>query len=273
MAKKEMANAQIVEAIESIVDEKLLDKETVVQTLRDAITLAVKKKYGSADNIEIELDPNLGRVVVIAKKKVKREVEDPLLEIEASEAKLIDPNIRVNQWISVELDLSNFGRNAIQIAKQILVQRIREAERERVFNDFQHKLNDIASGPVQRIERGAVIVDLGRTEGIIVRGEQIPGERYIVGRIIRALVIDVQKNPKGPQIFLSRKSPDFLRKLFEFEVPEIYEGRVEIVAIARESGERSKIAVYSVDDKIDPVGACVGIKGTRVQSVVKELNN
>jgi N utilization substance protein A len=173
----------------------------------------------------------------------------------------------------VELDLANFGRNAIQIAKQILIQRIREAEREKIFDDFQHKINDITSGPVQRIERGAVIVNLGRTEGVIPRAEQIPGERYIMGKIIRALVLDVQKNPRGPQILMSRKSPDFLRKLFEFEVPEIYEGRVEIVAIAREAGERSKIAVYSVDEKIDPVGACVGLKGTRVQSVVKELNN
>jgi len=273
MAKVEIANAQIAEAIEDIVSEKLLDKEVVMQTLRDALLLAVKKKYGSAENVEVELDPELGTVRVLAKKKVKREVEDPTIEIEASVAKKIDPKIRVNQWMWVPLDLSTFGRNAIQIAKQILIQRIREAEREQVFDDYQHKVGEITSGPVQRIERGAVIINLGRTEGVIPRGEQIPGEHYVTGRIVRALVIDVQKNPKGPQILLSRRSPEFLKKLFEFEVPEIYEGRVEIVGVARESGERSKIAVYSVDDKIDPVGACVGLKGTRVQSVVKELNN
>ncbi len=273
MAKKELANVQIVEAIEELISDKLLDKETIVQTLKDALILAVKKKYGSSDNVEIEMDPAIGRIAVRAKKKVKREVEDPLLEIDADEAKAIDPEIRINQWMWVDLDLASFGRNAIQIAKQILIQRIREAEREHVYSDFQHKVNEITSGPIQRIERGAVIVNLGKTEGVIPRNEQIPGERYNTGRIIRSLVLDVQKNPKGPQILLSRKSPEFLRKLFEFEVPEIYEGRVEIVAVSREAGERSKIAVYSVDDKIDPVGACVGLKGTRVQSVVKELNN
>ncbi|MCK5832297.1 transcription termination/antitermination protein NusA [bacterium] len=273
MAKKELGNIQIVEAMEEIINEKLLDADTVVQTLKDALLLAVKKKYGSADNVEVEFDPKVGRLAIRAKKKVKREVEDPLLDIDAAEAKALDPDIRINQWMWVYLDLATFGRNAIQIAKQILIQRIREAERENVFADFQHKIKEITSGPIQRIEKGAIIINLGRTEGVIPRGEQIPGERYSIGKIIRSLVLDVQKNPRGPQILLSRKSADFLRKLFEFEVPEIYEGRVEIVAIAREAGERSKIAVYSVDEKIDPVGACVGLKGTRVQSVVKELNN
>jgi len=273
MAKKELGNAQIVEAIEDIINEKLLDKETVIDTLKEALVLAVKKKFGTTDNVEVEFEPAIGRISIRAKKKVKREVEDPLTEIEASEAKAIDPDIRINQWMWVDLDLATFGRNAIQIAKQILIQRIREAERENVFEDFQHKVMEITSGPIQRIERGAVVVNLGKTEGIIPRSEQIPGERYTIGRIIRSLVLDVQKNPRGPQILLSRKSPEFLRKLFEFEVPEIYEGRVEVVAVAREAGERSKIAVYSVDEKIDPVGACVGLKGTRVQGIVKELNN
>jgi len=270
---KEIANAQIAEAIDDIVSEKLLDKDVVIQTLKDALILAVKKKYGTADNIEIELDPDIGKVEVRAKKKVKRVVEDPINEIEAKLAKSIDPSIRINQYLWVPLELSGFGRNAIQIAKQILIQRIREAEREQVFDDFQHKVGEITSGAVQRIERGAVIVNLGRTEGIVHRSEQIPGEHLPLGRIVRILVKEVQKNPKGPQIILSRRSPEFLRKLFEFEVPEIYENRVEIISIAREAGERSKIAVYSVDEKIDPVGACVGLKGTRVQSVVKELNN
>ncbi len=273
MAMGEIANINVAEAIEDIVKEKLLDREVVIQTLKDALILAVKKKYGSADNIEVEVDPDIGLLQVRARKKVKREVEDPLTEIEAKKAKAIDPSIRVNQYITVPLDLSRFGRNAIQIAKQIMIQRIREAEREQVFDDFQHKVGEITSGAIQRMERGAFILNLGRTEGVIPRSEQIPGEHLPVGRIVRALVKDVQKNPKGPQIVLSRRSPLFLKKLFEFEVPEIYENRVEIVAVAREAGERSKLAVYSVDDKIDPVGACVGLKGTRVQSVVKELNN
>lgn len=269
----EIANIHVAEAIEDIVKEKLLDREVVIQTLKDALILAVKKKYGSADNIEVEIDPDIGRLEVLATKKVKRGVEDPLTEIEADEAKAIDPEIRVNQFITVPLDLTAFGRNAIQIAKQIMIQRIREAEREQVFDDFQHKVGEITSGSIQRMERGAFIINLGRTEGVIPRSEQIPGEHLPIGKIVRSMVKEVQKNPKGPQIVLTRKSPLFLKKLFEFEVPEIYENRVEIVAVAREAGERSKIAVYSVDDKIDPVGACVGLKGTRVQSVVKELNN
>jgi len=269
----EITNIHVAEAIEDIVKEKLLDKETVIQTLKDALIIAVKKKYGSSENVEVKIDPDLGKLEVLATKKVKREVEDPLTEIEADKAKEIDPSIRINQLITVPLDLSAFGRNAIQIAKQIMIQRIREAEREQVFDDFQHKVGEITSGAIQRLEKGAFIINLGRTEAIIPRSEQIPGEHLPIGRIVRALVKDVQKNPKGPQIVLSRKSPIFLKKLFEFEVPEIYENRVEIVAAAREAGERSKLAVYSVDDKIDPVGACVGLKGTRVQSVVKELNN
>jgi N utilization substance protein A len=269
----EIANIHVAEAIEDIVKEKLLDRDVVIQTLKDALILAVKKKYGSAENIEVEIDPDIGRLEVLATKKVKRGIEDPLTEIEADEAKAIDPEIRVNQFITVPLDLTAFGRNAIQIAKQIMIQRIREAEREQVFDDFQHKVGEITSGSIQRMERGAFIINLGRTEGVIPRSEQIPGEHLPVGKIVRSMVKEVQKNPKGPQIVLTRKSPLFLKKLFEFEVPEIYENRVEIIAVAREAGERSKIAVYSVDDKIDPVGACVGLKGTRVQSVVKELNN
>ncbi|HDR91206.1 MAG TPA: transcription termination factor NusA, partial [candidate division Zixibacteria bacterium] len=273
MTMGEITNIQVAEAIEDIVKEKLLDKETVIQTLKDALIIAVKKKDGPSDNVEVNIDPEMGKLEVLATKKVKREVEDPLAEIEADKAKEIDPSIRVGQFITVPLDLSAFGRNAIQIAKQIMIQRIREAEREQVFDDFQHKVGEITSGAIQRMEKGAFIINLGRTEAIIPRSEQIPGEHLPIGRIVRALVKDVQKNPKGPQIVLSRKSPIFLKKLFEFEVPEIYENRVEIVAAAREAGERSKLAVYSVDDKIDPVGACVGLKGTRVQSVVKELNN
>jgi len=185
---KEIANAQIAEAIDDIVSEKLLDKDVVIQTLKDALILAVKKKYGTADNIEIELDPDIGKVEVRAKKKVKRVVEDPINEIEAKLAKSIDPSIRINQYLWVPLELSGFGRNAIQIAKQILIQRIREAEREQVFDDFQHKVGEITSGAVQRIERGAVIVNLGRTEGIVHRSEQIPGEHLPLGRIVRILV-------------------------------------------------------------------------------------
>ena len=233
----------------------------------------MKKKYGNSDNIEIDINPNMGVVSIVAERKVVKDVEDPNTEIELSEAKKIDSSTKLGKTIGVDLDLSKFGRNAIQIAKQILIQRIREAERENVFEDFTHKVGEISSGPVQRIERGAIILNLGRTEGVIPRSEQIPGERVMPNRILRAYVLDVQKNPRGPQVLLTRRSPEFVRKLFEFEVPEIYEGRVEIVGVAREAGDRTKIAVYSVDDKIDPVGACVGLKGTRVQSVVKELNN
>jgi N utilization substance protein A len=202
-----------------------------------------------------------------------KEVEDKALEISRADAKLIDPSARVGKEIQEQLNFQDFGRNAIQAAKQILIQRIREAEREKIFVDYQDRIGEIITGTVQQVDRGNLIVNLGRPEGIVPVQEQIRRERYRQGDTIRAYLLDVQKTTKGPQILLSRTHPGFLEKLFELEVPEIYEKIVEIKAIAREAGDRSKVAVVSHDARVDPVGACVGLKGTRVQNIVRELSN
>jgi N utilization substance protein A len=175
--------------------------------------------------------------------------------------------------VPVNVEFSEFGRNAIAVAKQILIQKVREAERERIYEEYKNKVGSVVTGGVQQIEKGHIIVNLGRAEAVLSPKEQIPKERYRQGDRIRALILDVQKSLKGPQIILSRANPEFVKRLFELEVPEIYEKIIEIKAVAREPGERSKIAVSSIDDRVDPVGACVGVKGTRVQSIVRELSN
>ena len=268
-----IANYKIVEAFEDIVKDKNLSVEIVLETMEQALYAAVKKKYGSADNVQITIDAELGTISIIAEKKVVMKIKDSGIEISRKEARKILPGAKVGDIIEVKLDPAEFGRNAVTAAKQNLIQRIKETEREMVFADFRHKIGEIVSGMVLRIERGAVIIALGRAEGIILRSEQIPGEHLPMGKTIRAWLKDVQKESSGPQVILSRRAAEFVKKLFEFEVPEVYEGRVQVINVSREAGERSKIAVYSTDDRIDPVGACVGLKGTRVQSVVKELSN
>jgi len=268
-----IANYQIVEALTDLVRDKSLEPETVLETLKQALLAAVKKKYGSIDNVEVDIDDELGTIKIMAKKTVATKPSDTTLEIAKKEAKKIKPDVKVGDIVEIELDPAEFGRNAIMVAKQSLVQKIKETEREIIYADYRHKVGEIISGMVARIERGNVILNLGRTEGIVPRSEQIPEEHLPIGKTIRAYVKDVRKDSAGPQIVLSRRAAEFVKKLFEFEVPEVYEGRVQIVAVSREAGERAKLAVYSTDDRIDPVGACVGLKGTRVQSVVKELSN
>ncbi len=270
---KEISNHQIVDALTEIVKDKNLDPDVVLDTLEHALLSAVKKKYGTNENVEIEIDPELGVINIIAYKTVVSKVSEPALEIKKSEAKKIDPDVRVGDEVAIELDPAEFGRNAIMVAKQSLLQRIKETEREIIYEDYRHKVGEMVSGMVSRVERGNIIINLGKTEGMIPHSEQIPNEHLPIGKTVRAYVKDVRKDSQGPQIILSRRAPEFVKKLFEFEVPEVYEGRVQIVSVAREAGERTKIAVYSTDDRIDPVGACVGLKGTRVQSVVKELSN
>ena len=271
--RDEIANYQIVDALTDIVKDKNLDAEIVLDTLRQALLSAVRKRYGTSDNVDIDIDAELGKITIIAHKTVVTKVNEPALEIAKSEAKKIKKDVKVGDIVDVELDPTEFGRNAIMVAKQSLLQKIKETEREIIYADYRHKIGEMISGMVARVERGNIIVNLGKTEGVIPRNEQLPDEHLPIGKTVRAYVKDVRRESSGPQIVLSRKAADFVRKLFEFEVPEIYEGRVQIVAVSREAGERAKIAVYSTDDRIDPVGACVGLKGTRVQSVVKELSN
>jgi len=264
----------MVEAITLIAREKNLDFDSVLETLQASLLAAAKKKYNYVDNITFKFDRKDNDLLMIATKKVVEESSDPNTEVSLGEAKEIDPEAEVGDEIDIYIDYEEeFGRNAIASAKQTLVQKVREAERDRVYEEFVDKVGTLSSGVVQQIDKGNVIVNLGRAEGVVPIKEQIPREKFRQGDRIRAYILDVQRESRGPQIILSRVNNEFLRSLFALEVPEIYEKVIEIRAIAREPGERAKVAVYSSDERIDPVGACVGIKGVRVQSIVRELNN
>lgn len=264
----------MLEAMTLIAREKNIDFDAVVETLEASLLAAAKKKYAYTDNITFKFDRKANELSMIATKKVVNQVNDPNTEIPLTDAKELDPEAQLGDELDIYLDYEfEFGRNAINSAKQILIQKIREAEHERIYNEFIDKVGTLVTGVVQQIDKGNVIVNLGRGEAILLVKEQIPREKFRQGDRIRAYILDVQKTPRGPQIILSRVNNEFLRALFALEVPEIYEKIIEIRAIAREPGERAKIAVYSSDERIDPVGACVGIKGVRVQSIVRELNN
>lgn len=264
----------MIEAMTLIAREKNIEFDAVLETLEASLLAAAKKKYPHTDNISFRFDRKNNDLLMIVTKRVVEEVEDPQTEITLAAAREIDPEAELGDELDEYLDYETvFGRNAIAAAKQILIQKVREAERERIYNEFIDKVGTLASGVVQQVDKGNVIINLGRGEGVLPIKEQIPREKFRQGDRVRALIIDVQKNLRGPQIILSRVSNEFLKALFALEVPEIYERVIEIKAIAREAGERSKVAVYSSDDRIDPVGACVGIKGVRVQAIVRELNN
>lgn len=266
-------NYEIVEALGQIAREKNVSQELVLETLEMGLLSAAKKRYGTAENINVSVNQKTGDLAVTSTKTVVETVENPAMELALSRAMLLKPDAQIGDEISEELSLADFGRNAIQTAKQILVQRVREAERERIYSDFLKRVGDIISGTVQQVNRSEIIVSLGRTEAVIPQKEQIRREKYRQGDTVRAYILEVQRTTKGPQVVLSRTHPRFLERLFEIEVPEIYEGIVQIKAVARDPGERSKIAVTSSEDRIDPVGACVGVKGSRVQAVVRELSN
>jgi len=264
----------MVEAMTLIAREKNIDFDSVVETVQASLLAAAKKKYEYTDNFSFKFDRKNNELLMMATKSVVEDVEDKYTEISLREAQAIDAEAQVGDEIDIYIDYElEFGRNAIQSAKQMLIQKVREAERERIYEEYIDKVGSLASGVVQQIDKGNVIVNLGRAEAILPVKEQIPREKFRQGDRVRAYILDVQKNTRGPQIVLSRVTNDFLHALFELEVPEIYEKVIEIRAIAREPGERAKIAVFSSDDRIDPVGACVGIKGVRVQAIVRELNN
>ena len=268
-------NYEVLEALGQIAQEKNVDKALVIETLEIGLLSATKRRFGTSDNVEVNIDANSGDIEVFATKSVVKdeEIEDPALQIGLTAAREIEPGVKVNGEIRQMLRFADFGRNAIQSTKQILIQRVREAEREKIYEDYQTRIGEIISGTVQQISHGDILINLGRTEAVVPLKEQIRKERYRQGDPIRAYLVNVLRTSKGPQVVLSRTHPQFLVKLFQFEVPEIYEGIIEIKAVAREPGERAKIAVYSNDARIDPVGACVGMKGSRVQAVVRELSN
>lgn len=267
-------NYDIIEAFGQIAAEKNLALDYVLETVESALISAVKKKYPSVeDSIRVEINRSEGEINVYMTKEVVEKVNDAGLEMTVEEASEFYEDVEVGQQLEIPMPFEEFGRNAIATAKQILIQKVREAEREKIYNDYKDKVNQLVMGNVQQVEKSGILVNLGRAEAIITPREMIKKEKFRQGDRIKALIIDVQNSNRGPQINLSRSSDSFLRKLFEQEVPEIAEKIIEIKAIARESGERSKVAVYSNDDRIDAVGACVGVKGVRVQNIVRELNN
>jgi N utilization substance protein A len=256
--------------IDQVGKDKGIDRKVIIEALEQAVLTASRKKYGHQGEIEVRYNEEAGEVELFQFKQVVEEVVNPATEISLEEARNLDNEAQLGDSLGVKLT-TDFGRIGAQTAKQVIIQKVRDAEREHVFNEFKDRKGDLASGMVQRMEKGNIYVSIGRAEAVLHQKEQIPGEVYRQGERIRAYILDVQKNAKGPQIFLSRTHPGFLTKLFEMEVPEISEGIIKIINAAREPGERAKIAVYSTSRDVDPVGACVGMKGSRVQSVVQEL--
>lgn len=264
-------NAEFMQAFEQLGKEKGIAAEVLFDAIEAALISAYKRNFGLAQNVRVSLDRITGEIHVFARKNIVEIVEDERLEIQLSEAKKIDSNYEVDDVIEIEVTPKNFGRIAAQTAKQVVVQRIREAERGIIYEEFSNRESDILTGIVQRIEQKNVFIDLGKAEAILAPSEQIPFEQYKHGDRVKSYIIEVKKTTKGPQILVSRTHPGLLKRLFELEVPEIHDGIVEIKSVAREPGMRSKIAVYSRDEDIDPVGSCVGHKGMRVQTIVDEL--
>ena len=269
----EMKNDFII-AINQVCSERQLSKEVVLEAVEAALISAYKRNFGSAQNIIARIDPESGEAQVYAEKEVVEEVRDQKAEILLAEAQEIDPNAEVGQIILIESTPRDFGRIAAQTAKQVILQRIREAEREALYTSYADREGELINGTVQRVDylSGAVILNLGKTEAILPRKEQIPAERYYSNQRLRAYVMEVHKTNRGPQIIVSRTHRNMLRRLLELEVPEIFNGTVEIKGIAREAGSRSKVAVAALQDGVDPVGACVGMRGVRIQSIVNELS-
>ena len=264
-------SSELIEALNEIEKERGIPKAALVDAIKSALNTAYKKNYSSNQNVSVELNEITGEIKVYAQKMVAEEVEDDRIEIQLSEARELYPDCHAEELIYVEETPSNFGRIAAQTAKQVVIQKLREAERSLIYEEFLEREGEIVTGTIQRVEAKTVFISLGRTEGIMLPSDQVVTERYEPGQRIKAYIYEVKNTTKGPNIFISRSHPNFLRRLFELEVPEIYDGVVEIKSIAREAGFRTKISVYSMDDKIDSVGACVGPRGIRVQNIVAEL--
>jgi N utilization substance protein A len=264
-------NNEFIEALKELEKEKGISAEILLQATEHALLTAYRKNFGSAQNARIEISRDSGEFKVLAMKTVVEEVDDDRLEISLDDARQLDPEAELDATVEIEVTPSNFGRIAAQAAKQVVVQQIREAERGMIYEEFLSREGDIVTGVVRRIEARNIFIDLGRAEALLAPGEQISSEKYNHGDRIKSLVVEVKKTTKGPQILVSRTHPGLLKRLFELEVPEIFEGIVELKAVAREPGLRSKIAVYSRDENVDSIGACVGPKGMRVQAIVNEL--
>ncbi len=264
-------NKELFAAIDMLEKEKGISKEVLFEALEVALVSAYKRNFQSAPAVSVNIDRDSGEIKVFSQLKVVEDVESDQQEVSLYEARVYDPRCQVGDIVEMEVTPQEFGRIAAQTAKQVVIQRIREAERELIFESFVDRTEEVITGLVRRFEQRNVVIDLGRTEAIMPVDEQIPYERYRQGERVKTFIVEVKKTTKGPQIIVSRTHTGFLKRLFEMEVPEIYEGIVEIKAAAREAGYRSKLAVHSNNKDIDPVGSCVGPKGSRVQAISNEL--
>jgi len=265
-------NVEFLEAIDALEREKHISKDMLIEAIESALVSAYKKNYGSSQNVRVNIDRETGDIDVFMRRDIVEEVEDPFSQASLEEAQEIDPAYELGDVIEYQVTPRDFGRIAAQTAKQVVVQRIRETERGMIYDDYISRQTEVVTGYVQRISNNLVFINMGKAEGILAQNEQIPGEKYRTNQRLKVYVMDVKKTTKGPQIFLSRTHPGLVKRLFELEVPEIQEGTVEIKSYAREAGSRTKIAVCTYDENVDPVGACVGTRGARVQAVVDELN-
>lgn len=265
--------SEIVEAFGSLVKEKSIEKEVLTKILEEIFLSMIKKKFGTADNFDIFVNMDKGEIEIYQSKTIVDEVKDEVMEISIDVARRTEPDLEVGDEFLEIINPATFGRRLIISAKQNLNQRIKEVEKELIFEEYKNRVGEIISGEIRQINRDEIYLNAEKSEVVLPKYEQIPNEKYRRGQTIRAVIKGVNWTTRGPEILVSRSDPMFLTRLFELEVPEIYEGIIEVKGIAREAGERTKIAVYSNDKRIDAVGACVGMKGMRIQAIVKELNN
>ena len=264
-------SAELIHALEQLEKERGIHKDILIEAIEQALISAYKKNFGTNQNVEVNIERSTGEIRVYALKTIVDEVMDPAEEMSLEQAKRFGVDFEIGDMVEVEVTPRKFGRIAAQTAKQVVMQRIREAEREIVFGEFASREEDILTGVVSRFERKNVVIDFGRVEAILPPGEQTPGERYNIHDRVKVYVINVKKGSRSPQIYVSRTHPGMVKRLLELEVPEISDGTVEIKTIAREAGSRTKIAIHSRNENVDPVGACVGQKGSRIRAIVDEL--
>ena len=273
--KQAIDSRELILAIDELEKEKGIKKDSLLEAIETALITAYKRNFDSADNVRITMDKQTGEIHVYAEKDVvekPEDVENSKLQICLDDARKINKSLEVGDKAEIEQVPKNFGRIAAQTAKQVIIQKIREDSRNFLFDEFNERKGEIISGIVQKADGGIVVIDLGKLEGIMPVKEQIPTEKYKVNDKIRGIILDVERGAKGaPQVIISRSNNDFVRKLFELEIPEIYEGLIEIKGVARDPGNRCKVAVYSPNENIDPVGSCVGQKGIRIQNIINEL--
>ena len=270
---KAIDNKELILALEELEKEKGIKKEELLESIKSALITAYKRNFDALENVDVKMDEQTGATHVFAIKEVMEKANDDALEISLEEARKINKDLNLGDTVEVEIVPRDFGRIAAQTAKQVIIQKLRETERNLVFNEYNERKGEIVTGLVQKADKHIVVLDLGKLEGIMLTKDQIPTETYSVNGKIKGYVVDVERGEKGiPQAIVSRTHPDFVRKLLEFEIPEIYEGLIEIKSVSRDPGLRSKVAVYSSNENIDPVGSCVGQKGIRIQNVINELH-